>query len=104
MQVPTGQRLADTILSGIDLEFLHEDEQAQLYVFDESRYKNGKLTLHLSASAKEGTADLEILNAGKSQTITLSEKNRTCLISLRKGDTILTAHGGDILISHYRTD
>lgn len=104
LQVPPGERLADTILSGVDLEFLHEDQQAQLYVYDESRYKNGKLTLHLSASAKKNSAELEITNDGKTQTITLSEKSRICLISLRKGDTILKAHGGDIIISSYWTD
>ena len=82
----------------------HSKEQAQLQVFNASRYKNGKLTLYLSAHTKEGSAELEILNAGKTETITLSEKNKICLVSLREGDTVLTSHGGDIIISSYRTD
>ena len=104
LEVPEGCRIADTMLSGIDLNYLYKDQQAKLYVFDQSRYKSGRLTLHLSASAKEGSADLEIKNAGKTQTITLSEKNRMCLISLYEGDTVLTAHGSDIIISSYWTD
>ena len=103
-QVPENSRLIASALIGLDLDTLREEEQTQLFIFDESRLKNGKLTLHLSASAKEGSADLEITNAGKTQTLTLSEKNRVCLISLREGDTILTAHGGDIIISSYSTD
>ena len=104
VQVPESCRIAETMLFGIDLDHLHEDQQAQLFVFDASRYRNGKLTLHLYASAENGSADLEILNAGKTQTINLSEKSRICLIPLREGDTILTARNGDVVISSYWTD
>ena len=103
-RTPKNTRLLDSILTGLDLDTLHEKEQAQLQVFNASRYKNGKLTLYLSAHTKEGSAELEILNAGKAESITLSEKNKICLVSLREGNTVLTSHGGDIIISSYRTD
>ena len=103
-QVPEGSRIVDSVLTGLDINHLHENEQAELVVFDESLYKNGRLTLHLSAYAKEDSAELEVLNAGKTQTITLSEKNRICLITLREGEATLTSHNGDVIISSYWTD
>ena len=101
VKVPAGQRIVDTALSGLDVYSLPEDVQAQFYVFDESLYKNGKLTLHLIAHAKGNSANLEIENTGKTESIALSEIEKTCLISLRPGDTTITARGGDVEIVSY---
>ncbi len=102
-QVSNHSRIADTVFTGLDMDTLHEGEQAHLYIFDDSRFKNGKLTLHLAANAVEGSAELEVENAGKIELISLTEKQKTCLISLKKGNTAITAHNGDIYISSYWT-
>ena len=99
----SGERLIDTALSGLDIYSLPQDSQAQLYVFNDSRFKNGKLTLHLVAYAENGTANLEIENAGKVQVVSLTEKAKTCLVSLRPGDTVITAREGDVTIVAYST-
>ena len=104
VHVPEGSRIADTMLRGIDTQTLHENEPARLYVFDSSRYKNGKLTLHLLAYAEDGPVELEIHNAGQTQIFTITEKSKQTLVSLREGETIITAHGGDVLIPTYWTE
>ena len=96
--------LLATALSGITLHSLSEDAQAKFVVFDDSLYHNGKLTLHLAAAAANGSAELLFENAGSIESVTLSEKTRTCILSLKKGDTLITARGGDVKIYAYWTN
>lgn len=96
--------LLATALSGITLHSLSEDAQAKFVVFDDSLYHNGKLTLHLAAAAETGSAELLFENAGNTETLSLSEKTRTCILSLKKGDIHITARGGDVKIFAYWTN
>ena len=102
-QVPDGNPLASTILHGLDANNLSEGNSAQLFVLDESRYKNGRLPFSLLAYARENAASLVIENAGKQQVITLSPRPNTYKISLLPGDTVLTAQNGDVVILTYQT-
>ena len=102
--VPQNTPLLASALTGLDLDTLHKDSQATLRIFDESRFKGGRLTLHLYASAAENSAELEVYNAGQTQLVTLSEKPKTCLISLRPGETLITARNGDAVLSSYSTN
>ena len=101
--VPSGQRLIDTILSGTNFYFLPEDEQAQLYVFDKSRFTNGQMLLHLMAGVDEGTVSLEITNAGKTKLLPLSSNYNIQTILLEDDDIIITARGGEAVILTYWT-
>ncbi len=103
-QVSEGRRLLDSALYGMDTHTLHKNEYAQLFVFDENRYQNGRLTLSLLACAKEGPVNLSIENAGRTQKISLSSEPFEYKISLRPGETILKPDGGDAMIFTYRTD
>ena len=96
--------LLATALSGITLHSLSEDARAKFVVFDDSLYHNGKLTLHLAAAAANGSAELLFENAGSTETISLSENTRTCLLSLKPGETIITALNGDVTIYAYWTN
>ena len=96
--------LLSTAVSGITFHLLQKDAQAKLVVFDDSIYHNDKLTLHLVAAAETGSAELLFENAGNRETISLSEKNRTCILSLKKGDIFITAHGGNVKIFSYWTN
>lgn len=102
-QVPTGSRVVDTMVTGIDMNILSEGESAQFYVFDESRFKNGRLSLSLVANALESPVTLLIENAGKTQTLSLSSNPFPYKISLRPGNTIITSNGGDSVILSYST-
>ena len=104
VQAPDGCRLLDTMLCGLDSRTLQEGASARFVVFNGARYRNGKLTLDLSVRAADTSAELEVTNAGKTETFSLSDRGRTCIISLREGDTVITAKGGDIIVSGYWTN
>ena len=104
VQLPEGSRLADTILSGPDENnILHQEEEAALYIFNDSLYSNGKLSLSLVAYAEEGSATLLVENAGRQQTVSLSSRPFAYRLSLREGDVSITARGGDAVIITYST-
>lgn len=96
--------LLATALSGISLHSLPEDAQAKLIVFDDTLYRNDKLTFHLAAAAETGSAELLFENDGSTESVSLSEKTRTCILSLKKGDIHITARGGDVKIFAYWTN
>ena len=102
-QVPEGKRLLDSALHGLDNHTLHESETAQLFIFDEDRYHNGRLSLSLLACAKDSSAALFIENSGRSQRISLSSEPFVYNISLLPGDVIITSEDGDVLILTYQT-
>ena len=104
-QVPAGQRLVDTALIGVNLFFLPEDAQAQLFVFNADRYTNDKLFLYLQAGVDKGNkTKLEIQNSDFVQTIPLSDTFEVYEIPLMKGDTFITARGGEAVILSYWTE
>lgn len=103
VKVPDGSRIVDTMIIGLDVDTLHEEQQAKLWIFDENRYQKEKLVVHLAAYASSGSAELIIENAGTLQTFSLTEKPKTCLISLKPGDTFLTSTGSDVIFLSYST-
>ena len=102
-RVSAGSRLADTMLYGLDMNSLCEGESAQFYVFNTSRYKNGQLALTIVACSAAGSASLVIENSGRQQTIPLSSKPYPFRLSIREGETAITAQGGDVSILTYST-
>lgn len=103
VKVPEGERMADTMLYGIDLQTLHENQQSKLYVFDDSLYRKGKLSFTLLAYSNEPSVSLVIENTNRQMTFPLSENPQMINLSLRPGETVITAVGGDAMIPTYST-
>lgn len=103
-QAEEGKPLADSMLFGLDENLLAEGNQAKLYIFDESRFDDGKLKLIVSAAAKKEGTTLEVTSGGKKGTIHLSTEVQDYELTFESGTPVFDAVGGDVEILTYRTE
>ena len=104
VQVEEGQPLADSMLFGLDENKLKEGDKAKLFLFDYSRYDDGKLRVVLTAAAGKEGAELTVSSGSETKKIPLTAEAQEYILTFETEPPVFEAVGGDVEILTYTTD
>lgn len=98
-----GSVWADSMLYGLDRDVLSTSQDAQLFIFNDSKFSDGQTVFRLYANAnREGTI-LRITNNQNVTEIPLSTSEEEYTLEIEQGTVILSADGGEIMLRTYTT-